>query len=145
MYHYTAAKENISKRDIKHTQTCYTTKGRPYWAIKAHSSVQISRGLASSQMSLLFYRIMNVVHFSGFMIYLKSIMYERRVDCQVEEVEVRSWLHPFQSVVVDYGDRGPQRKRRQTTPQKRVTAIFIIASFFIPTLPRLWLLSFKCF
>ena len=117
MHHYTAAKENISKRDIKHTQTCDTTKGRPYWAIQAHSSVfRISRDLASSQVSPFFLKntYEHVVHLSGFMTYLESIMYERRVDCQVEEVEVRSWLHPFQSVVVDYGDRGPRRKQRQT-------------------------------
>ena len=145
MHHYTAAKENTSKRDIKHTQTCDTTRGRPYWAIHAHSLVfkifEISR-LLTAVADVLKYTHEHVVHLSGSMTYLESIIYERRVDCQVEEVEVQSWLHPFQSVVVNYGDRGPQRRRRQNTPQKRVTANFITASVAVfPSLPRLLLLS----
>ena len=54
-------------------------------------------------------------------------MSERHDDCQVEEVEVRLGLHPFQSVVVDYGEKGPRKKATPHTPRESVTANFIVA------------------
>ena len=52
---------------------------------------------------------------------------ERNGDRQVEEVEVRLGLHPFQSVVIDYGERGPRKRATPRTPRESVTANFIVA------------------